>query len=293
MKSFYGRLALYGMFFLLVVLLFHLPSFSNKDRIMIGAKNNPECQILAEIMTQMVERDTSYPVRNMLCLEGTYVAFHALVSKSIDLYVDYTGTLLLTILGEIPSKRTFSELQEQLAIEKQLSEQFGISIVFPFGFRNAYVLLAREDFPQNRIRDLTGMPLRYGFDAEFIARKESQLLKDRYQLSFQDCRLMDTALLYLSLQSSALDVISANHTDGDILRYPVKILEGDPDLFPAYSAVCLARKGWEMEHPEIVATIGKLQNKISVEKMREMNAAFAQGVPRREIAKKFLKESNL
>ncbi|MCA9451037.1 MAG: hypothetical protein KC584_00210, partial [Nitrospira sp.] len=72
------------------------------DTIVVGSKNFMESRLLAEMFAQLIEARTELTVTRRLGLAGTQVCFEALKTGGIDLYPEYTGTGLVTILGEPP-----------------------------------------------------------------------------------------------------------------------------------------------------------------------------------------------
>ncbi len=73
---------------------------------------------------------------------GSVIAFRALANNDIDAYVDYSGTLWANVLGRTdhPSRATLlAELTEGLR------ERFGVTVLGPLGFENAYALAMRRD----------------------------------------------------------------------------------------------------------------------------------------------------
>ena len=62
-------------------------------------KDFTESIILAEIVSTLLE-DNGYTVERQFNLGGTAVVHQALISGEVDIYVEYTGTGLLAILGE-------------------------------------------------------------------------------------------------------------------------------------------------------------------------------------------------
>lgn len=278
--------------FLAWFFLFGVPKFLSDQKtktLIIGAKNNPESQLLGEIMALILEKKTDYRIKKSLYLEGTYIAYHALESGSVDLYVDYTGSLLLTIFGE---KSSTSQKKDYEKVLSSLKER-GLLVLFPLGFQNSYVLLTKQSRPFTKVEDLEGETLSYGFEPEFLARKEFALLNNAYNLSMSKMRTMDASLLYLALHHGDLDVISASSTDGDITRYQAKILHTKEKLFPSYEAVCLIKEDVLKEHPSIKQVLAPLKNTFTQKKVREMNEALIQGSSRRQVAKNFLKELGL
>ena len=86
----------------LLLLALVLSGCSRRDRIVVGAKNFTESDLLAEIVAQQIERRTSLPVERRLHLGGTFVCHRAITAGDIDIYVEYTGTAFTAILKQPP-----------------------------------------------------------------------------------------------------------------------------------------------------------------------------------------------
>src|SRR5271157_6463883 len=74
-----------------------------RSGIVIGSKFFTEQVILAELLAQHIEARTGIPVERKTNLGGTLLVEKALLAGELDLYVEYTGTALTTILDETPS----------------------------------------------------------------------------------------------------------------------------------------------------------------------------------------------
>ncbi len=68
----------------------------------MGSKNFAESRLLGEMFAQLLEARTDLAVERRLGLAGTQVCFEALRTGAIDLYPEYTGTGLASVLGEPP-----------------------------------------------------------------------------------------------------------------------------------------------------------------------------------------------
>ncbi|MDZ5016737.1 ABC transporter permease, partial [Clostridium perfringens] len=71
----------------------------NDNKIVSGSKNYTEQLILGNMLEELIENKTDIDVETKLNLGGTQVAFNALKSGSIDMYVEYTGTGYVNILN--------------------------------------------------------------------------------------------------------------------------------------------------------------------------------------------------
>src|SRR5437016_11986858 len=72
--------------------------------IVVGSKNFTEQLVLGEIIAQQLERRLGEKVERKLNLGGTLLAHQALLSGEIDLYPEYTGTAITTVLKLPPSR---------------------------------------------------------------------------------------------------------------------------------------------------------------------------------------------
>jgi len=66
-------------------------------QVRVGSKNFTEQFIVAEIYAQALEA-AGIKVERKINLGGTLIAHKALEEKQIDLYPEYTGTMLLAVL---------------------------------------------------------------------------------------------------------------------------------------------------------------------------------------------------
>ena len=104
-----------GAFILILLLLQSSPFVRENDSIVIGSKNFPEQNILAEIMAQLIENKTNIKVIRKLNLGTTAIAHQALLRGEIDLYPEYDGSAYLTILKnpwDGQEKNVFNKVKE-------------------------------------------------------------------------------------------------------------------------------------------------------------------------------------
>ncbi len=143
--------------------------------IRIATKNFTEQLILGEMMAQLIETKTDLIVERRFNLGGTMICHGALVNGEIDLYAEYTGTGLTTILKH----PVISDPEEALNhVTQAYHERFDAQWLKPFGFNNTYAITVRKADAKknqwNRISDLgnTAIELRAGFTAEFAERPD-------------------------------------------------------------------------------------------------------------------------
>ena len=263
-----------------------------RPTVAIGTKTFTEQYILAEILALQIQRETALPARTVQSL-GSTVAFDALRTGAIDLYVDYSGTIWATVMkrADVPADRG-----EVLAeVGRYLKDEHGITLVGPLGFENAYALAMRSAQARQlgiaKISDLArhAPSLSMAGDYEFFSRAEWASLQRAYRLSFRERRSMDPSLMYQAVASSQMDVISAFSTDGRIAAFDLRTLEDDRHAIPPYDAIMLASPRLAHEHPDVIEALRRLASSISQAEMIRMNAAVDQGGRSpRDVAREFL-----
>ncbi len=244
--------------------------------IVVGAKTFTEQYILAEILAREVERSTSRAVQIAPSL-GSTVAFDALRTGDIDVYVDYSGTIWATIMKRTGPQPDRAALLA--AVRRDLTEHHGIRLVGALGFENTYALaMRRADATRRGIRKLSDLgslshDLSIGGDYEFFARAEWTALKTTYGFAFAKEQGMDSSLMYQAASQGAVDVICAFSTDGRIAAYDLVLLEDDRQAIPPYDAIVLAGPRVADGLPDVLRALEHLIGAIDADAMRRMNLA--------------------
>ena len=246
------------------------------ERILVGAKTFTEQYILSEVLAGQMMHETGTPAEVAQSL-GSTVAFDALRSGEIDVYVDYSGTIWATLMHRETGPTNRSDVLAE--VEQFLRDRHGIVVVGALGFENAYALAMRRERADRlsirRISDLVlhAPTLSIGGDYEFFGRAEWRALREAYGLEFATQRSMDPSLMYQAAAQGNVDVISAFSTDGRISALDLLIMEDDRGAIPPYDAVILASARLQRRHPEAIDALRRLIGKIDGDTMRRMNLA--------------------
>lgn len=269
------------------------------NRIVVGSKNFTEQAILTEIVAQLLESRTSLTVERRINLGGTLIAQQAIHSGEIDAYVEYTGTALMVILGDAPSR---SKEDVYKRVKAGYASRFGLEVLEPLGFENTFAIVVRgEDARRHKLTKISDLrphagQWRAGFGYEFMERPDGYRgLVEEYQLSFgRPPQTVDLGLLYRALAEKQVDVVAGNSTDGAIATLDLTVLEDDLHYFPPYEAVPIVRQETLRQHPEVRTVLDELHGKISEEEMRMLNYAVeGEQKDRRDVAQAFLRSKNL
>ncbi|MGE5608902.1 MAG: glycine betaine ABC transporter substrate-binding protein [Bacillota bacterium] len=252
----------------------------------VGSKSFTESVILGELASQLAQSGGASVVYKRE-LGGSRVLWNGLRSGEIDLYPEYTGTLIKEILAA-------QSIHSPEQLEQVLSAA-GVAISGPLGFNNTYAIGMREDVAQRlgitRISDLKRYPqLRFAMSNEFMDRADGwPALQRGYALPQNDVRGMDHDLAYRALENGAIDAMDLYSTDAEIAYYHLRVLQDDLKVFPEYQAVYLYRADLARRAPEALQAILRLEGRVSPTQMTQMNARVKlQHVPEAQVAADFL-----
>jgi len=272
---------------------------SHSDRIVIGSKNFTESLILGELLAQQIEAHSHLKVERRFYLAGTYICQQALLAGRIDIYPEYTGTALTTILKQ---KVGGDKAEVYQQVKSQYEALLGLTLSPPFGFNNTFAMEIRgEDARRLNLKTLSQAAAfapqwRAGFGYEFMERPDGYAgLAAAYGLHFAaPPRIMDLGLLAPALKNHQIDIAAGNATDGLIPVLDLFVLDDDRHYFPPYEAVAVIRQQTEQQHPEVAQAIAELGGKISDQEMQQLNYALdGQHRDVKDVAHEFLRSKGL
>lgn len=254
-------------------------SFSQQEEIVIAGKLGSEPDILIEMYQALIEEENPKVKITLKPNFGkTSFLFSALEHDQIDIYPEFTGTVLGSLVdynGELPKdpQQTYELANELLESKHQMT------LLAPMKYENTYALTVTNDFAQKNnlktISDLKNIQEQVlaGFTLEFADREDGYLGLNQQGLQLKEVKTMEPSLRYEALKTNDVQVIDAYSTDAQIKAYDLKILEDDWDYFPSYRGAPLMKKDFKKTHPKIVKALEKLTNQITEEEMASMNYA--------------------
>ena len=248
-------------------------SSAEQSRVSIGSKDFTESALLAEIVAQMLEaRGVSVERRFEL---GGNLPHEALVSGTLDLYPEYTGTSYTAILQHAPigdPRAVYDQVKQEYA------SKFNLEVSPPLGFENTFAILVRGDEARRlNLKTISEAAQhaprwRAGFGQDFMSRADGYPgFSKTYGLKFAEVREMDLSLTYIALSSRQVDLIAGNSTEGRIATLDLFQLIDDRRYFPPYEAVYMVRQDSLARVPALREVLTKLANAISTEEMRRLN----------------------
>lgn len=252
------------------------------DKITVGSKRFTESYVLGEIITQTL---TAQGIRaeHKQGLGNTGILEQALSSGAVDIYPEYTGTIVRELLKR-EGNPSLAELNTWLAPR-------GLKAAVPLGFNDTYAIAMLEVTAQQLgIKSLSDLlrseaaGLRLGLSHEFLARADGwPALKAAYKLPFASPSGLDHGLAYDAIKGKKVDVIDIYSTDAKVGSYQLRVLQDDLNFFPKYDAVLLMRTNFDP------TPLRSLEGRINEAQMIAMNGQVeVSGLAFADVAKRFL-----
>lgn len=259
---------------------------TESDPVVVASKSFPESYILAEILSQLLERD-GYVVERNFGMD-THVVYGALLNDEVDVYPEYTGTIAQAIL----------KLEERLEVDQinALLEELGIECLEPFGFNNTYAMALRRELSTElnltKVSQLIDHPdLRVAVTHDFLEREDGwPNLQRTYGLTSIP-QGIEHALALRAIADGSIDITDGYSTDAELDEYDLVVLDDDRNAFPIYLALPLIRSDLS---PEIRQALNRVGSLIDEPTMIQLNREVAiEGKTFAAVAHSFLQSINM
>ncbi|HHY88336.1 MAG TPA: quaternary ammonium transporter [Chloroflexi bacterium] len=266
--------------------------------IRVASKDFTEQFILGHMYALVLE-NAGFTVERRLNLGGTPVVHEALLNGQVDLYPEYTGTGLLTVLKQEVMSDPAAVYQ---TVNEMYREQFDLVWLQPAPMNNTQALaMTRARAEDLGIRTISDMVARAGElvmvgPPEFVEREDGLPgIKAVYgDFELRDYIAVDPGLRYQALTSGEADVAVAFGTDGEIAAFDLVVLEDDRNMFPPYQVAPVIRSEVLEANPGIEDVLNDLSARITNEVMQSLNYEVSgnQREPE-EVAREWLQQQGL
>ncbi|MEQ1884551.1 MAG: glycine betaine ABC transporter substrate-binding protein [Bryobacteraceae bacterium] len=266
----------------------------NKQKpIVVGSKNSTDQMILGEIIAQHIESRTGRTVQRRLGVGNTMVTYQTMQSDQINVYPEFTGTMITEILREQPASDPSLVFERARGEMRRVGQ---IEVLDPLGVTGEPVgIVAAADPRAAKIANLSdaagvnpGWKIAVTFD--FQQRLDGVPAITQYHLPMTDpVRAVEPADIYRMIEQGQVSMIFGTITDGQLASNKWKALADDKKLFSPQQVCIMARKTTLDADPNLQPVLAELSGKISNEAMRRMNAeVLLNQRPIADVAKEFL-----
>ena len=246
------------------------------DTIRIGSKDFTENEIVGELYALALE-DAGYEVERIFDIAGS-VIHTSIVNDEIDLYPEYTGTGLISILQLDP----ITDPQEVYdTVKEAYQEQFSLTwldyaqandgqgLFISKAASDEYGILTISDLQANADK------LRFASQGEFDEREDGLpgLEKIYGPFEFKSSKIYDNGLKYNIVENDEADVAPAYTTEGrQAEKDKFVLLEDDKQAWPPYNLAPVVRDDVLEENPDIAEILGKVNAALDTETITALNA---------------------
>lgn len=270
------------------------------NKLVIAGKLGAEPEIIINMYKELIEDEMDIDVEIKPNFGKTSFLYEALKSRSIDIYPEYTGTVISSLLKENTKLNSNDEKEVYRIARDKIFEQDKLVYLKPSKFQNTYALAVRKDYAiDNNLEKITDLKkvenkAIAGFTLEFNDREDGNLgLKKDYDLNL-DVKTMEPALRYRAISNGSIDLTDVYSTDSQIITNDLKVLIDDRNLFPPYQVAPIMREDTLIKYPRLKEVLSKLSGRISSEEMAKMNYEVdVNGKSAREVAREYLIKQKL
>lgn len=249
-----------------------------KSTIRVGSKNFTENLIVGELYALALE-DAGYKVERVPNIPGSHI-HNSIVNGEIDIYPEYTGTGLLSIL----ELDLITDPQKGYDIVKsEYEKRFNLIWLDYSSVNNSQGLVIRTDVAKKlgikTISDLQKhvSKLRFVTQGEFNERADGiprlEGIYGEFDLNPVQIKVYDNSLKYKMLLRKQGDFAPAYTTEAQLLNSEFTLLEDDKNAWPPYNLAPVIRKPVLKANPEIADILNKVSASLNTKKMIELNAA--------------------
>lgn len=248
----------------------------DKGTIVIGSKDFTENEIVAELYALALE-DAGFTVERKMNIASS-VIHTSIVNDEIDLYPEYTGTGLISIL----KMDALTDQQEVYdTVKKAYDEQFGITwldyaeandgqgLFVSKKVSDEYGILTISDLQANADK------IRFASQGEFDEREDGipGLEKVYGPFNWKSSKVYDNGLKYQVVENDEADASPAYTTEGRLVETDkFVLLEDDKHVWPPYNIAPIVKNDVLEKYPEIAEILNKLAPAMDTETITALNA---------------------
>lgn len=241
----------------------------------VGSKDFTEGEILSEIYALALE-NAGFTVNRKFDISSS-VVHQSLTSGDIDLYPEYTGTALLTILKE-PVETDTQKVYD--TVKKEYREKFDLDVLDQADAADSQGLVittkAAKKYDIKTISDLQqhAGELRFASQGEFDERDDGMpaLEKAYGAFDWKSHAVYDNGLKYEVLKNDEADVTPAYTTEGQLTDKAFTLLEDDKHVWPPYNVIPVVRADVLKKYPDIADVLNAVSAQLTTKELTKLNA---------------------
>lgn len=288
MKTIYRLMAA----FITVIMLTGCAAGGDKGTIKVGAKAFTENLIIAEVYALALE-DAGLKVERVPNIAGS-VIHTSIINNEIDLFPEYTGTGLISIL-KLPMETDPAAVYNK--VKKEYNDKFKLTWLDSSPANDSQGLVIKtakaNELGIETISDLQAKAseIRFASQGTFDKREDgiAGLEKVYGKFDWKSHAVYDNSLKYQVLKNDEADVTPAYTTEGQLVnKDEFKVLTDDKQFWPPYNPAPVIRNEILEKNPEISEILNSISKEFTTETIVKLNAEVdVNGKEYEAVAKEF------
>lgn len=270
-------------------------SASSSKPIIVGSKNVSESKTVSEIYTLALEHE-GYKVTRKPNVANN-VIFQATQRGQVDVYPDYTGTIVEAYLKKRASGKSASEIAK---IAQQGVKKDGLTTFdYAPGDNRQGIAMPTKVAKKDHITDLSQLQkradkVRFASQGEFEKRADAlpAMNKAYGKFNFKSIKDYDANLLYKIMEQGKADAAPVSTTDGQLATGKFTLIKDNKNIWPPYNLVPVANQKAVKSHPKMAATLNKVDAKLTTKQLTALNKKVnVDGQNYKDVAKNWYKQN--
>ena len=242
--------------------------------VVVGSKDFTENEIVAEIYALALE-DAGFTVERKMNIAGS-VVHTSITSAEIDLYPEYTGTGLISILG---MEALTDQDEVYNTVKEAYNEQFNITwLDYAQANDGQGLFISRKASDEYGITNISQLQanadkLRFCSQGEFDEREDGipGLTKLYGEFNWKSSKIYDNGLKWEVVDKDEADVAPAYTTEARLTESDKFVLL-DKHMWPPYNLAPIVRNEVLEQYPEIADVLNKVSAALDTETITKLNA---------------------
>ena len=249
---------------------------AEEKSVVVGSKDFTEDEIVAEIYALALE-DAGFTVERKMNIAGS-VVHTSITSAEIDLYPEYTGTGLITILG---MEALTDQEEVYQTVKEAYNEQFGITwLAYAEANDGQGLFISKRVSDEYGITNISQLQanadkLRFCSQGEFDEREDGipGLTKLYGEFNWKSSKIYDNGLKWEVVDNDEADVATAYTTEARLTETDkFVLLEDDKHMWPPYNLAPIVRNEVLLQYPEIEEVLNAVSATLDTDTVTQLNA---------------------
>lgn len=274
-----------------------LPTVASADSkpIIVGSKNVSESKTVSEVYALALEHD-GYKVTRKPNIANN-VILKATESGQVDVYPDYTGTIVESYLKKKGQGKSAAQMANiaQIGLKKKGVTTFKYApgdnrqgVGMPTKVAEKYHIQNLSDLQKNAKK------LRFASQGEFEKRADALPAMDKAygKYNWKSLKDYDVNLLYKIMDQGKADVAPVSTTDGQLATSKFTLIKDNKKIWPPYNLVPVVNQKAAKQYPKMEKTLNQVDAKLTTKQLTKLNKKVnVDGQNYKTVAKNWYKQN--